>query len=56
MADQSEERRPGRRDLSYYIVVVLILVVIGSLPIWHRHRGFNGVMHGHAIWGGNHVH
>ncbi len=45
-----------RRDARTVLVFLAILIVIFTLPIWHRHGGIGGMMHGHPICGGGHIH
>lgn len=45
-----------RRDVRTVLVFLAILIAIFSLPFWHRHGDIGGMMHGHPIWGGGHIH
>lgn len=45
-----------RRDVRIVLILLTMLIVVFSLPIWHRHGDIAGKMHGHAIWDGGHIH
>lgn len=45
-----------RRDIRIVFVILVILIAIFSLPIWHRHGDIGGMMHGHPLWDGGHIH
>lgn len=44
------------RSVRIALVVIAILMAIFSLPIWHHHGDIGGLMHGHPIWDGGHIH
>jgi len=57
-APTEAELRNDKRH-AIFMVILLIALPVGAvcwLPIWHRHPGLNGMMHGHPIWDWGHIH
>jgi hypothetical protein len=46
------ERRPIQFSLRTFLIVLIIasIVIACCLPIWNRHGGVDGQIHGHRIW------